>query len=160
MYIAYLLLGSNLGNSVKYLADAADLISSRLGKLTMKSSLYKTASWGKHDQPDFINQVLSLHTKLTPQELLKGILAIELELGRERNERWGSRTIDIDILLYGDLIVNEPALNIPHPFLHERRFTLEPLCEIAPNLVHPSLKRSLIDLLNDLSDGLFVKKLS
>lgn len=160
MYIAYLLLGSNLGNSVKYLSDASDLISLRVGIIKRASSLYQTASWGKHDQPDFINQVIALETELNPAELLKSILTIELELGRERNEKWGSRTIDIDILLYGDQIINESDLKIPHPFLHERRFCLEPLCEIAPKLIHPSLNRPLVDLLDDLSDGLLVKKLS
>lgn len=160
MYIAYLLLGSNLGNSIKYLSDASKLITQRLGAVTSASSLYQTASWGKLDQPDFINQVIAIETELSPADLLKEVLSIELALGRERNEKWGSRTIDIDILLYGDQIVNESDLKIPHPFLHERRFCLEPLCEIAPKLVHPSLKRSFVDLLNDLSDSLFVKKLS
>lgn len=160
MYIAFLLLGSNLGNSVKYLSDASGLISLRLGTVRETSSLYRTASWGKHDQPDFINQVIALDTALNPEELLAGVLTIELELGRERNERWGSRTIDIDILLYGDQVIDQPNLKIPHPFLHERRFSLEPLCEIAPGLIHPVLNRPVVDLLNDLSDSLLVKKLS
>ncbi|MEJ7694682.1 2-amino-4-hydroxy-6-hydroxymethyldihydropteridine diphosphokinase [Daejeonella sp.] len=160
MSIAYLLLGSNLGNSLKYLSDASVLIGLRLGTVKETSSLYQTASWGKHDQPDFINQVLAIETQLNPGNLLKGVLTIERELGRERSERWGSRTIDIDILLFSDQIIDQPALKVPHPFLHERRFSLEPLCEIAPNLIHPSLKRPLIDLLNDLSDSLWVKKLS
>ncbi len=160
MYIAYLLLGSNLGDRLKYLSDASDLISLRLGTIKAMSSLYQTASWGKHNQPDFINQVLGVETLLNPEELLNGVLTIELELGRERNERWGSRTIDIDILLFGDQVIDQPALKVPHPFLHERRFSLEPLCEIAPNLIHPSLNRPLVDLLSDLSDSLLVKKLS
>ncbi len=160
MYIAYLLLGSNLGNSLKYLADASNLISSRVGTIKAKSSLYRTESWGKHDQPDFINKVIELETELSPEELLQGILAIEVELGRERNERWGSRTIDIDILLFGDQIIDQPNLKIPHPFLHERRFSLEPLCEIVPDFIHPIFNRTIKALLNDLSDNLFVKKLS
>lgn len=160
MYIAYLLLGSNLGDSLKYLTDASNLISSRAGTIKAKSSLYRTESWGKHDQPDFINKVIELETELFPDELLQGILAIEVELGRERNERWGSRTIDIDILLFGDQIIDQPNLKIPHPFLHVRRFTLEPLCEIAPSFIHPLFNRSIKALLDDLSDNLFVKKLS
>lgn len=160
MYITYLLLGSNLGNSIKYLSDAVELIGLQLGTVEQKSSLYQTASWGKEDQPDFINQVIALATKMSPEDLLKAVLEIELELGRERNERWGSRTIDIDILLYNDQIINQPDLKIPHPFLHERRFSLTPLCEIAPSLTHPTLNRSMLDLLNDLTDSLFVKKLS
>ena len=159
MFIAYLLLGSNLGDSEKYLRDAMQLIGLRLGKIIKISSLYCTASWGKHDQPDFINQVLALETELSARDLLTGILAIESELGRERNEKWGSRTIDIDILLYGSEIIDQTDLKIPHPFLHQRRFCLEPLCEIAPELIHPFLDREMNLLLTDLSDNLSVKKL-
>lgn len=159
MHIAYLLLGSNLGDRKKYLADALILIGLRLGIIRADSALYETASWGTHDQPDFINQVLALETELSPQDLLEGILKIEQELGRERKERWGSRTIDIDILLFGNEIIDDPSLKVPHPFLHERRFSLTPLCELEPYLVHPSLKRPIKELLDDLSDNLFVKKL-
>ena len=160
MIIAYLLLGSNLGDRKKYLSDALGLIELRLGKISACSSLYSTASWGKQDQPDFLNQVIALETRLSPEALLDGILTIEIELGRERNERWGSRKIDVDILFFGKEIVAQHELKIPHPFLHERRFCLEPLCEIAPGLIHPIIGRKMSELLTELSDNLSVKKLS
>jgi 2-amino-4-hydroxy-6-hydroxymethyldihydropteridine diphosphokinase len=160
MHFTYILLGSNLGDSKKYLADAISKIETKLGTVQKKSSLYQTASWGKHDQPDFINQVIELKTMLSPADLLKGVLEIEIDLGRERTEKWGSRTIDIDILLFEDQIIDEPDLNIPHPFLPFRRFSLMPLSEIAPDLIHPQLGKRIQDLLIELSDDLFVKKLS
>lgn len=160
MYTTYLLLGSNLGDSRKYISDAILEIEGHLGNISNKSSLYQTGSWGKHDQPDFINQVIELNTNFSPSELLKAILQIELDLGRKRAEKWGSRTIDIDILLYDDLIINEADLIIPHPYLPVRRFSLMPLCEIAPDLIHPLSGKSFADLLQELSDNLFVKKLS
>ena len=160
MFITYLLLGSNLGDSRKYLHDASALIEEKVGAVILKSSLYQTASWGKQDQPDFINQVICVRTGLFPTELLKGILKIELELGRERVSKWGSRTIDIDILFYEDQILHEPDLTIPHPYLHQRRFGLVPLCEIAPQLIHPVFNTSVGQLLDELSDSLCVKKLS
>ena len=160
MYTTYILLGSNLGDSIKYLSDAILEIEYKLGTISSKSSLYQTASWGKHDQPDFINQVIELKTSLSPAELLKAVLQIENDLGRQRLEKWGSRTIDIDILLYEDQIVNTSNLVIPHPYLSDRRFSLMPLSEIAPNLVHPISKKCITELLNELTDNLFVKKLS
>ena len=160
MFITYLLLGSNLGDRKKYLFDATANIEQKIGVIIRKSSLYQTASWGKPDQPDFINQVISVDTDLLPLELLKKVLEIELVLGRQRVEKWGSRTIDIDILFYESSIVNHPDLTIPHPYLHERRFSLMPLAEIAPDIIHPIFNRSIKELLDNLSDNLFVKKLS
>ncbi len=160
MYTTYILLGSNLGNSIKYLSDAILEIEYKLGTISSKSSLYQTAAWGNLDQPDFINQVIELKTSLSPANLLKAILKIENVLGRQRIEKWGSRTIDIDILLYEDQIVNTANLVIPHPYLSVRRFSLMPLSEIAPNRLHPILKKSITELLNELTDNLFVKKLT
>ena len=160
MHITYLLLGSNLGNRRKYIAVAISEIETKLGSISKRSSLYQTASWGKHNQPDFLNQVIELKTKLNPKDLLSGILSIEAGLGRKRIEKWGSRTIDIDILLYADQIVNEPDLSIPHPYLAFRRFCLMPLCEIAPEFIHPVLNKNIQELLLELSDDLFVKRLS
>ena len=159
MEIAYLLLGSNLGNSKQYISDAVNLISTQVGELTNLSSLYQTASWGKTDQPDFINQVICVKTKLNPEQLLENILVIEESLGRKRTEKWGSRTIDIDLLFYGDQIIRQENLVVPHPFLHQRRFTLMPLKELKPDLVHPVLHQTIQELFNLLDDNLSVKKL-
>jgi 2-amino-4-hydroxy-6-hydroxymethyldihydropteridine diphosphokinase len=143
-----------------YISDAILEIECKLGTISSKSSLYQTASWGNLDQPDFINQVIELKTSLSPADLLKAILKIENVLGRQRLKKWGSRTIDIDILLYEDQIVNTADLIIPHPYLSVRRFSLMPLSEIAPNLVHPISRKNITELLNELTDNLFVKKLS
>ena len=156
---AYLLLGSNLGDSKKYIFDAIDYITDEIGQPTGLSSLYQTASWGKIDQPDFINQVIRIRTNLNPQQLLQNILVIEKRLGRQRLEKWGSRTIDIDLLFYGDQIIQEENLVVPHPFLHQRRFTLMPLIELNPKFVHPVLNQTVEQLYEKLDDDLSVIKL-
>lgn len=160
MYTTYILLGSNLGDSRKYIADAIVDIGEKLGSIIKKSSLYQTASWGNHNLPDFLNQVVQLQTELSPSNLLRSVLDIEIKLGRERHEKWGARTIDIDILLYEDLIIDEEDLKIPHPYLPQRRFALEPLIEIAPDLIHPQSGKKFKLLLLDLTDKLLVKKLT
>jgi len=155
----FLLLGGNLGDRQHYLAEAIRLINSEIAPVLQKSSVYETQSWGKTDAPDYLNQVIALDTDLTARELLKRVLDIELRLGRKREEKWGARTIDIDILFYGTEIVQQEGLQIPHPELHNRRFTLEPLTEIAPDLVHPVLNKSILSIKNELKDSLIVKKL-
>ncbi|HEY1006950.1 MAG TPA: 2-amino-4-hydroxy-6-hydroxymethyldihydropteridine diphosphokinase [Sphingobacteriaceae bacterium] len=159
MQEVYLLLGSNLGDRMKQVRDAADLIAKNVGKIMIRSACYETASWGNTDQPDFINQVLLVRTELTAREVLDQVLAIEVSLGRVRHEKWGSRLIDIDILFYGGEIISEPDLVVPHPHLHERAFVLVPLEEIAPALVHPVLKQSVSELARNLNDGLLVKRI-
>jgi 2-amino-4-hydroxy-6-hydroxymethyldihydropteridine diphosphokinase len=159
MFSTYILLGSNLGDSKKYISNAIVAIAKKIGLVQAKSALYQTAAWGKLDQPEFINQVIEVKTKLSPQLLLKYILEIEKMLGRERLEKWGARTIDIDILFYDHQIIKELDLIIPHPFLHVRRFTLMPLSEIAPELIHPVLLKNISQLLNELDDDLSVKKI-
>jgi 2-amino-4-hydroxy-6-hydroxymethyldihydropteridine diphosphokinase len=156
---AYLLLGSNLGDSRKYISDAIESISNQVGEIIGISSLYQTASWGNTDQPDFLNQVVKLKTKLLPQQLLKNILVIEENFGRERIEKWGSRTIDIDLLFYGNEIIRDENLVVPHPYLHLRRFTLMPLVELSPELYHPVLNQTVTQLFNQLDDQLSVVKL-
>jgi 2-amino-4-hydroxy-6-hydroxymethyldihydropteridine diphosphokinase len=158
MVKVYLLLGSNLGDRLFLLKQAAGYIETQAGTIVQYSSIYETKSWGKTDEPDYLNQVLLINTMLQPHELLAKLLEIELLLGRKREEKWGSRTMDIDILFYDDMIINEPGLTIPHPQLHNRRFTLEPLVELAPNFIHPVLQKALKKLKDDLQDELQVKK--
>ena len=155
----YLLLGSNLGDSKKYISDAIRLIKAEIGAVISASSLYQTAAWGKIDQPDFINQIINIQSDSDPKQLLNKIIVLEKILGRQRIEKWGSRTIDIDILFYGNMIINEPDLVIPHPQLHNRRFTLMPLMELAPDFVHPILNQTISTLFESLKDKLYVKKL-
>ena len=155
----YLLLGSNLGDRNYYLKEAFKSIELAIGKVERWSSFYETESWGKTDQPNYINQVLISKTNLEPTEILEKILHIEKELGRERNEKWGSRTIDIDILFYGSEILETEKLTIPHPELHKRRFTLAPLLELNPNFVHPVLSKTIKQLYTCLTDKLFVNKI-
>jgi 2-amino-4-hydroxy-6-hydroxymethyldihydropteridine diphosphokinase len=155
----FLLLGSNLGNRQDYLQEAIRLIEQHIAPVIKTSSIYETQSWGKTDAPDYLNQVVVLETDIPAREILRKILNIELILGRRREEKWGSRTIDIDILFYGMEIINEDGLHVPHPELHKRRFTLEPLTEIAPDFVHPVLNKSILLIKSELKDSLIVKKL-
>lgn len=159
MINVFLLLGSNLGDRFLLLEQAITAIENRVGEIVKRSSVYETAAWGKQEEPDYLNQVIEVSTQLSARELLDQLLNIEQTMGRERKELWASRTIDIDILFYGDSIFDEPGLVIPHPRLHLRRFTLEPLAEIAPLLVHPNLKKNILGLKNELQDTLVVKKL-
>jgi len=153
----YLLLGSNLGDRLQVMQTARELIQKEIGEIHAISSVYETAPWGVLDQPAFLNQVVKIQTELEPEEVLRIILEIEHELGRVRYERWGARVIDIDILYFRNLILNSARLTIPHPRLHERRFTLAPLAEIAPDYVHPVLNRSSLQLLASCPDDSEVK---
>ncbi|MDR3696217.1 2-amino-4-hydroxy-6-hydroxymethyldihydropteridine diphosphokinase [Mucilaginibacter sp.] len=141
MHEVFLLLGSNLGDRELFLKQAIDQTETEIGIVLQKSSVYETQSWGKTDAPDYLNQVIFLKTALSPLKVLEKALYIENKLGRHRDEKWGSRIIDIDVLFYDQQIINEPGLIIPHPELQKRRFTLEPLAEIAPDWVHPVLKK-------------------
>jgi 2-amino-4-hydroxy-6-hydroxymethyldihydropteridine diphosphokinase len=155
----FLLLGSNLGDRKQYLQQAIMHIAYDIAPTIKISSVYETESWGKTDEPDYLNMVIELETELSAQTILKKILSIEEAMGRKREEKWGSRIIDIDILYYNTAIINEPGLHVPHPELHNRRFTLEPLAEIAPDFIHPILNKNSLQLKNDLKDSLIVKKL-
>lgn len=158
MINVYLLLGGNLGNRLAYLQEAARLINEQAGLIVQQSAVYETQSWGNTEVPDYLNQVLLLQTNLLPHELLHRLLQIELLLGRERLEKWGARTMDIDILFYGNEVINDVDLVVPHPQLHNRRFTLEPLAEIAPALLHPVFHKTVSALKTELHDNLQVKK--
>ncbi len=153
----YLLLGGNLGDRLLYLQQARERIAAQVGQLTRSSKLYETAAWGKTDQPAFLNQVLEVQTAQTPAQVLQSINAVEQQLGRVRQEHWGARVIDIDILFYDNLVLQSQRLTIPHPQLHLRRFTLLPLAELTPDLVHPVLGESIKQLLADCGDALKVQ---
>lgn len=158
MIDVFLLLGSNLGNRNAFLNKAVDHIEQDIAPVVEKSAVYETQSWGKTDLPDYLNQVIILQTTLSAQDVLQRVLKIEIEMGRKREEKWGSRIIDIDILFYGSYIINEPNLVVPHPELHNRRFTLEPLGMLAPYFIHPVLNKTILELKNNLNDDLVVKK--
>ena len=133
----FLSLGGNLGNTREIFEGAYPLIEKKIGKISVYSSIYQTEAWGPIPQADFLNQVILVSTTLAPQACLTEMLAIEKEFGRERKERWGPRTLDLDLLYYGDLIIAEADLVVPHPRIAERKFILTPLAEIAPLYVDP-----------------------
>jgi 2-amino-4-hydroxy-6-hydroxymethyldihydropteridine diphosphokinase len=155
----YMLLGSNLGDREKMMRQAIDRIEAEIGAVSAGSSMYETAPWGNTEQPAFLNMAIKVQTALSALEVLERALRIEIELGRVRAERWGSRTIDIDLIFYAADIINvEGKLTIPHPQMQNRRFVLEPLAEIAAAFVHPVLNRKVEDLLQSLADDTAVKK--
>jgi 2-amino-4-hydroxy-6-hydroxymethyldihydropteridine diphosphokinase len=151
MPIAFIGIGSNLGSRIENCIKAVHEISNFASVLAV-SSIYETEPVDKEDQPDFINCVIKIETALPPHGLLVSLESIESSLGRNREEKWGPRTIDLDIIFYDNLVIQTDELTIPHPRAHLRRFVLEPLCEIAPELVHPVLRVSVSKLLEELSD--------
>jgi 2-amino-4-hydroxy-6-hydroxymethyldihydropteridine diphosphokinase len=157
---AYLLTGGNIGDRAANLAKAAALIGLQAGKVVVKSSVYETLAWGITEQPAFLNQVLCIETGLSASSLLDTVLSIEQQLGRQRLMKYGPRIIDIDILLFNNAVINQPDLSIPHPFLHQRRFALTPLAEIAHEYKHPALNLTIADLLSTCIDTLDVQKYS
>lgn len=156
----YLLLGSNIGDPAANLAAAVGEIASKIGTVEAASSRYRTAPWGNTRQPHFLNQVVQISTNLDADELLDSIHAIEASMGRVRREKWEARVIDIDILFYGRAIIHDERLHIPHPGIPFRRFTLEPLTELNPRLVHPELQKTVRKLLKECNDGSEVERLS
>jgi 2-amino-4-hydroxy-6-hydroxymethyldihydropteridine diphosphokinase len=153
MKFVFLGIGTNLGNRESNLEQAVAGIENFPGSVLQSSSIYETEPWGFQTEEKFLNMVVKIETNLTPEALLEKILTLESMLGRVRGtERYISRLIDIDILFYDDLIINEPRLIIPHPLLHERKFVLIPLCEIEPGMIHPVLGKKLGDLLQICSD--------
>jgi 2-amino-4-hydroxy-6-hydroxymethyldihydropteridine diphosphokinase len=155
----FLLLGSNLGDAQSTLSKAKAAIEKSVSKIYACSSIYVTQAWGREDQPDFLNQVIAMTYRGTARALLKQLLEIETFLGRTRQQKWAPRTIDIDILFFGDEIIEEPDLQVPHPEIANRRFTLMPLNEIASGFIHPKLNKTIAQLLRECPDPLAVKKL-
>lgn len=147
MSTIYIGIGSNLGNREENCDKAVSLLKDNGIKVTQFSSMIETEPWGLEGQPKFINMAVEAETVLSPQKLLKLLKGIESEIGREESERWGPRVIDLDILLYDDLILKTSELEIPHPHISERDFVLKPLSEIAPEMIHPVLKKSISELL-------------
>ena len=147
--IAYIALGANLGDRRANIDAAVEQIRSTDGVTVAKvSSLMENAAvGGPAGSPPFLNAVAEVETALSPRQLLDRLLQIEQSLGRTRREKWGPRIIDLDLVLYGDQIIAEPDLQVPHPLMHERRFVLEPLAQIAPEAIHPVLRRRVADLL-------------
>jgi 2-amino-4-hydroxy-6-hydroxymethyldihydropteridine diphosphokinase len=157
--IVYLSLGSNLGDREANLRTAIEKLR-ELGNIPAVSSFYETEPVEVTAQPWFLNCAVKLDTEKMPRQLISAILALEQSMGRQRKQQKGPRTIDIDILLFGSSVIEIPSLTIPHPHLHERRFVLEPLAEIAPDARHPIFKRSIRELRDALPQGQTVRKLS
>jgi len=154
MHKVYIGLGSNVGDKEKYLKDAIDKISMESNnKIRKQSSFIITKPWGYLDQEDFLNAVIEVETTLEPEELMDLLLKIEEELDRERTIKWGPRTIDLDIIMYDDLISSNEKVILPHPRMQEREFVLKSLNEIAPYLMHPVLNKRVFNLLEELSSN-------
>ncbi len=156
-HLAYLSLGSNLGDREAHLRDALARLEAN-GSIVALSSFYETEPVDFTDQAWFLNCAVALETAESPEELIAAILSIERQMGRKRIQRKGPRTIDIDLLLFDDAIVDSPALTIPHPAMHERRFVLQPLAEIAPQARHPVRNKTIQELLDALPAGQAVRR--
>ena len=159
MHTAYLLLGSNIGDSKAALQLAEKHIEAAVGLIKKRSAFYRTAAWGNRDQPDFLNRVIIIETALTAGETLKKILKTEEQMGRTRSYKNAPRLIDIDILFFNNEIISTKDLAVPHPEIQNRRFVLEPLNEISPAFLHPVLHQTPAEMLAACGDRLNVQKI-
>ena len=158
--LSFILLGSNLGDREAILESAVDMIEERCGSVVLMSSLYESEPWGFETENLFLNQAIGVETSLSPHDLLSELLQIEAELGRVRQENhqgYESRPIDLDVIYYDDMVIADEELIVPHPSMHKRRFVLEPLCEIAPDFIHPLFRESNRELLARCEDRLRVR---
>ncbi len=154
----FLSLGSNLGNREENLNQAIQLIRQNISTNLSISNIYETEPWGNLNQAGFLNLILKIENfSFVPHEILEKIQKIENELGRVRVEKWGERCIDIDIIYYDDLIIDDARLVIPHPFVQERKFVLVPLADVAPDWVHPILQKTTLQMLEDCPDSGWIK---
>jgi len=152
--LCYIALGSNLGDRHANLRQAIKLLGQTASVRVLRvSSFHETEPVGGPPQGKYINAVAEVETELSPHALLSELHSVERQLARTRDIRWGPRTIDLDIILMGDLVVQEPSLVIPHPRMHEREFVLRPLCELAPGALHPKLHRTVAELLEALANA-------
>ena len=154
--LVFVLLGSNLGDRELLVNQACKMLEERCGEIVAKSRLYESEPWGFQAEHWFLNQVVEIRTSLSPDVLMQTLLTIEKELGRDRSmphQGYVSRSMDIDILYYGKDIIDTEMVTAPHPRLHQRRFTLLPLCDIAPDFVHPLLKKSNLQLHDECQDN-------
>jgi 2-amino-4-hydroxy-6-hydroxymethyldihydropteridine diphosphokinase len=152
-----LIIGGNIGDRLSLISQAKQLLNEKIGNVSLISSLYETEAWGEISKGNYLNQIVILESELSAEVILEKALQIEKALGRQREIKWGDRTMDIDILYYGDQMIDTPNLKIPHPYLHLRRFVLVPLAEIAPDFIHPILKSTSTSLLENCEDDSIVK---
>ena len=152
-------IGSNIGDRENNLAQCRQLLSMHLGEVTEVSDIYATEAWGITDQPEFLNQAIRVSTLTSPSKVLKIIQKIECIIGKEKEFHWGPRRIDIDIIFYGDKIINESELTIPHPEMHKRAFVLHPLMDIIPDFMHPVYQKTISQLLDQCKDRSYAHKI-
>jgi len=152
----FISLGTNLGNRMENLKKAINKVELQLGELVKSSSVYETRPWGNANQPDFLNQVILIHGGQPAEYCLHALSSIEQQMGRTREEKWGARIIDLDLLYVDDQIIHTETVTLPHPGIPHRRFVLVPLVEIAPGFIHPQLKKSQRQLLQECTDRLDV----